>query len=53
MVLLIRIHNGERPIRGEYNEMEDVYWHIMEACWAPNPHDRPSIAEVLQSLENV
>ena len=46
----MRIHKGERPIRKNYNHMEDIHWRIMEACWVPNPDDRPDIAEVLQSL---
>jgi len=48
--LLGRIHNGERPLRQNYNGMYDQHWALIERCWASNPLSRPPIAEVLESL---
>lgn len=48
--LLLRIHNGERPIRERYNYIQDPHWLLMQRCWANNPWDRPRISEVLRAL---
>jgi len=48
--LLVRIHEGERPLRQRYNPIQDLYWILMQRCWAANLLERPDIAEVLQKL---
>ncbi|KIM81493.1 hypothetical protein PILCRDRAFT_821279 [Piloderma croceum F 1598] len=48
--LLVRIHSGERPRRELYEYMYDQHWSLIERCWAGNPSERPSIAEVLEDL---
>jgi len=48
--LLVRIHEGERPLRQRYNLIQDLHWILMQRCWAANPLERPEIAEVLQNL---
>lgn len=41
--------NGRRPTRPEALK-DDSMWRIIQACWAHNPHDRPDMLSVAQSL---
>jgi len=47
--LVARIHNGERPIRGRYNYIEDRHWEVICQCWTGKPDDRPS-SEAVQKM---
>ena len=49
--LIRAIHNGDQP-RFEYygfNHQRNR-WALIEACWAPHPRARPTIAQVRQTL---
>ena len=47
--ILLKVVKGERPPRG--TGFTDALWAMLERCWAPQPHDRPNIENVLGSLE--
>ena len=50
------IMKGERPKRPRGEEgtwFTDGIWSVMERCWKTKPGDRPSIEDVLQSLEGI
>ncbi|KAF9786165.1 kinase-like domain-containing protein [Thelephora terrestris] len=47
----IKVVRGERP-RREAN-FEESLWKMLESCWASKPNDRPSVEDVLRSLEKV
>ena len=44
-----KVLEGERPSRETC--FTDTIWRILEACWKPQPGDRPSIEDVLRRLE--
>jgi len=46
-----KVTAGKRPPREA--GFTDGLWKMLEICWAPQPKDRPSIEDVLQSLEEV
>ena len=55
-VVIRRVMDGERPgrpqgIRGAW--FTDGLWEMLELCWKPHPHDRPSLKTVIQCLEDV
>jgi len=52
--VVAKVGRGERPERPEGAEgkwFTDVVWRILDHCWAPKRDDRPSIEDVLRSLE--
>lgn len=50
IVLLLRIHERDRPRRERYNFILDQHWMLVERCWAHDPLDRPTITEVSRGL---
>ena len=52
--VIAKVGRGERPERldgAEGRWFTDVVWRVLERCWAPKRDDRPSIEDVLRSLE--
>ncbi|GJJ07439.1 hypothetical protein Clacol_001641 [Clathrus columnatus] len=47
--VLIRMQDGERPNRPR--DMSDQLWEVCTACWKPAPHERATIAWVVEILE--
>ena len=52
VVMVGRGEHPERPDGAEGRWFTDVVWGILERCWAPKRDDRPSIEDVLPSLED-
>ena len=53
-VAIRNVLDGERPARPqgpEGNLITDGIWDVLEACWRPQPGDRPSMKAVLLGLE--
>jgi len=53
---MLRIMNGERPGRPQGRRgawFTDALWRMLELCWEPQPHDRPSLKALIQCLEGV
>lgn len=44
---------GARPALPPSVTLPDGYVALMEACWAGNPHDRPTFGEVLGALDQM
>jgi hypothetical protein len=53
--ILVDIRNGVPPAtRGAVtNDPNDPYWEIIDACWNTRPRRRPSVTELLRSLDNM
>jgi len=52
LAVLLKILEGERPNRPRDTPgISDFLWKIMEQCWNTQPSDRPSIKDVVQSME--
>ena len=52
--VIMKVLDGERPARPQGVEgarFTDVLWEMLERCWKPRPHDRPSVEAVLECLE--
>lgn len=53
--IISNIVDGERPGRPQGREGErfpDDLWRMLEACWKPQPDDRPSLDIVLTCLQD-
>lgn len=49
--LLFRIANGERPDLGDIPaDVPKEFIDLMKICWAPEPTDRPSMRQVVDTL---
>lgn len=46
------ILSGERPPRPPALELSDEQWSVIKQCWSADPDQRPSIAEVIQSMSS-
>ena len=49
-----KVLRGDRPERPQGEEgawFTDDVWTVLEHCWMPQPGDRPSIEDILRSLE--
>jgi len=44
-VLLVVLAGG-RPSRGQYPQVDDEIWYMLERCWNITPSFRPSMAEL-------
>jgi serine/threonine protein kinase len=51
LIVSLKVVRGERP-RREAN-FEESLWKMLKVCWASKPNDRPSVDDVLRSLETV
>ena len=54
--VVLKVLDGERPARPHGVEgamFTDILWGLLERCWKPHPHDRPSVGDVLAHLEGV
>jgi len=56
VAVILGVMKGERPRRpekspGSGRAMSDSLWSIVQRCWAQIPSERPSIASVVQALE--
>ena len=54
--VVLKVLDGERPARPHGVEgawFTDALWGLLERCWKPHPHDRPSVGAVLDYLEGV
>ena len=52
---ILNVLRGERPARpqGEHGGwFTDGIWGMLELCWKPQPHDRPSLNAVLRRLQD-
>ena len=55
-IVIRKVMDGERPERprgSRENWFTDDLWGMLELCWKPQPRDRPSLKDLLQSLEGV
>lgn len=54
--VILTIHASGHPARPGQEATErgltDHVWNVMTQCWARNPIDRPSAADVLAHLKN-
>jgi len=53
-VAIRKIMTDERPGRPRGRRgawFTDALWETLELCWKPQPHDRPSLKALIQSLE--
>jgi hypothetical protein len=53
MITLLRrraILDGERPARPTHPNLTDELWVLMKRCWNQDPHLRPEMSEVLETL---
>ena len=54
--VVLKVLDGERPGRPQGAEgarFTDALWEMLERCWNPQPHDRPSVEAVLEFLEGI
>ncbi|KII90411.1 hypothetical protein PLICRDRAFT_173832 [Plicaturopsis crispa FD-325 SS-3] len=52
LALHIAIHlEKARPLRERYNPISDDHWTLMEQCWDAEPSRRPSMRDVLHTLQ--
>ena len=49
LTIFMKVVEGKRPPRGV--KFTKSLWGMLEQCWAPQPKNRPSIADILQCLE--
>jgi len=49
-VAMLAITQGKRPPRPTHPTFTENLWTLMQRCWDPDPHSRPEISEVLQTL---
>ena len=52
-IVIQKIMEGERPRRPQGTGagwFTDALWEMLELCWKPQPHDRPSLKALLQFL---
>lgn len=49
--VIMRILEGERPLRPQQGRFTDGIWEILELCWEHKPADRISAKAVLRYLE--
>jgi hypothetical protein len=52
LMLLRRIHHGERPLRERYEPMSDQQWNLLWQCWQADPSARPNITQVVHALHS-
>ena len=55
-VIIRKVMEGERPGRPQGRRaawFTDGLWGMLEHCWEPLPHDRPSLKVLLERLEGV
>lgn len=53
-VVILEVMGGERPKRPQGTRaawFTDDLWGMLELCWKPQPHDRPSLKALLGYLE--
>ena len=53
-IAILKVMGGERPERPRGTQAEwftDGLWEMLECCWRPRPHDRPSLKTILRCLE--
>ena len=56
IAVILKVLEGERPGRPQGRQgawFTDGLWGMLERCWEPKPHDRPSLKALLQCLEGV
>jgi len=54
LAVVKKIVNGKRPKRPKEAEavwFTDALWGMLEQCWSPKPHDRPTAKAILEYLE--
>ena len=55
-VAIRKVMAGERPGKPQGTQamwFTDGLWEMLECCWKPQPHDRPSLKALLQYLEDI
>ena len=53
VIVLRKVIDGEHPERPNGLWFTDDLWGTLERCWTPQSNDRPTIAAVLECLEQV
>lgn len=51
MFSILQEHRPELPLQGA--PIPCSVWHIIDACWSHEPHERPDIKQVLDNLLEV
>jgi len=51
-VMLLKVQDGEIPQRPP-DGIADPVWEFLERCWSKNPMERPSTAQVYESLSKL
>lgn len=54
-MVMMKVREGERPGRpqGERGaRFTDDLWRMLQACWSPQPKDRPTIEAILECLKS-
>ena len=44
------IKEGHRPVRSD--KINDAFWELMQKCWASDPEERPSAAQIVEMIES-
>ena len=47
------IMSGERPPRPTHNNLTNELWALVQKCWNQDPHLRPTVSEVLNTLRGM
>lgn len=53
LVVMQKVLKGEYPERPQGVSFVDVLWETLQACWSPQPNDRPTAEAVLECLMEV
>ena len=52
-IVVQAVLKGDRPSRPEHPSCTGSLWALIQRCWDEDPHLRPEIPEVLQTLSSV
>ncbi|KAF8351812.1 kinase-like domain-containing protein [Amanita rubescens] len=47
---VLPITGGKRPARLQRPEMNDMTWKLLQSCWKSIPSERPTMAEIVETL---
>ena len=55
VTVMLKVLNGDRPGRPQGSRRAwfgDGIWAMLDLCWKPQPHERPSLDTILQCLQD-
>jgi len=48
--VLLRVAQGQRPVRHKYGTLGDTQWDLMQDCWAHKSAERPAMVQIVPRL---